>query len=235
MAHLSDLLIDEELQVISFLVLKVLCQLSYLLLQVFIGFLDVADLLAEEFSFLGELFLCCELARQSVMQELDEHLSEFFDVIYEHDVAELLFLFDVAAVLRQVVCLVALNARLRAILGATESLCEHLIEGLEMVLDSLVLFRGVVLCKLIQIVFLDELWKSLTRMNVLVDLHEDVFGIGYLRTTCHLTDPAIGIVDRLVHLRARPLVCKHIAHLWIFSFFLNDRLRQCRLHTTMSR
>ena len=204
-------------------------------MQVFIGFFDVADLLTEELSFFGELLLCCELARQSVMQELNEHLSELFDVIDEHDVAKLLFLFDVAAILRQVVCLVAFNSRLRAILGATECLSEHLIEGLEMVLDSLVLFRSVVLRKLVQIVFLDELWKSLTRVNILVDLHEDVFRVGYLRTTCHLTDPAVGIVDRLIHLRARSLVSEHIAHFWIFSLFLNDRLWQCSLHTAMSR
>ena len=91
------------------------------------------------------------------MQERDEHLPEVFQVIDKHDVAQLLFLLHVTATLRQVVVLVALNARFRPILSATECLSQHFIKGLEVVLDPFILLGCVVLRKFIQVCLLEEL------------------------------------------------------------------------------
>ena len=61
LAHLCDLLIHEELQVVILLILQVLRQLLNLLLQFFICFLHITNLLAEKFSFLREFLLSCQL------------------------------------------------------------------------------------------------------------------------------------------------------------------------------
>lgn len=55
-----------------------------------------------------------------------------------------------------------------------------------MVFDSLVLFLGVVLSKLVKIFLFHELWQTLTRVHILVDLHEHFVRIGNHRVR-HLT------------------------------------------------
>jgi len=47
--------------------------------------------LTEEFSLFGKLLLGGELARKCVKEERDNHVSQVFNVVDEHDITELLF------------------------------------------------------------------------------------------------------------------------------------------------
>jgi len=109
LAHLCDLLVDEKLQIVVLFIFEVIRESLDFLLELLVGFLGVADLLAEKLTLFSELFLSCELARESVVQEGHDKVADFFDVIDEHHVAKLLFHVVIAATLREVLHLESFN------------------------------------------------------------------------------------------------------------------------------
>ena len=84
----------------------------------------------------------------------------------------MLFGLVVAAAIRKILALEAFDARVLAVLGATELVCDQLIESLDVVTDALVLLLCVVLRKLGYLFLLDEVRHTLARVHILVDLHQ---------------------------------------------------------------
>lgn len=187
MAHLSDLLVNKELQVVVLLILQVFGQLLDFLLQLRVGFLGVIDLVAEKLALLGKLLLRSQLARECVDEERSDHVADVLQVVNEHHVAQLLLhILVTPALVRQVILLVPLDPRNLAVLTTAERLSQQLIESDQVVLDPLILLLGVVSLELIQVLLAHVVRQSLARMHVLVDLHEHSRRVGDLRPGCHV-------------------------------------------------
>ena len=122
LAHLRDLLVNKQLQVVVLLVLEIFGQLVNRLLQVIVLLLHVAHLLAEELSLLRKLLLCGQLPRERIVHEGHHQISDILNIVDEHDIAELLLHVVVAALLRQVVLLVALQPGRLPVLRTAEGL-----------------------------------------------------------------------------------------------------------------
>ena len=120
--------------------------------------LDIADLFTKEFTLLRELFLGCELAREGIVKEGHDQGSHILQVIDEHDIAQLLLKIVITAFIWKIVLLIALYTGSLAILCAAECFSDELIEGLQMVLDPLVLLLRVVLSKQVQVFLSNEVW-----------------------------------------------------------------------------
>lgn len=57
LAHLSDLLVDEELHIVAFFVAQIFCKLVDLLLEVLVCFFDVGHLFREKLTLFREFLL----------------------------------------------------------------------------------------------------------------------------------------------------------------------------------
>lgn len=139
LTHLRDLLIDKKLQIVVMFCLQVFPKVFNCVLQLFIRFFTIADLIAEEFTFLGEFFLCSQLSTQSIVQKSDHKISYALKVVNEHGIAQLFLHVLVTAFFRVVLVLKTLHSRMFAVLRTAERLNNDLIESLQMVLDSFIL------------------------------------------------------------------------------------------------
>lgn len=120
---MRNLFIHKELQIVVLLVLKVLGQLLNDLLQICVGFLHIVNLITEEITLFCKFLFACNLGCKYFVHTLFDLITDVFQIINEHYVAQFFFLLIITASVWQVHLLIACDTCPCALLGAAEIFC----------------------------------------------------------------------------------------------------------------